>query len=337
MSQIEIRSADADHWELSGNATTYGTAYLVVDYRGEYREQIAPGAFADAAAGRDRVALYVQHNHSVAPLASTPASLRFSDTASGLVMGAVLPKAERDVADAVAKVQRGVLTGLSIGMHVRRDAWSADRTQRTINDAKLGEVSLVHAPANPHALATVRAELGDDVELRWVGSLGVVEARRDFTDREKAALGKRGLALWIDGHWAFPTPTRSDFDNAVQSIGRTPGRNRATVRRYLMKRARAEGWPIPPSWGSDGSIKSGSRSSATSLGELQLRAAFARADVQEAQWSQLTRQYQGPTDRGWLAQCARRVDEALGRRDAPAAARAVREEAVALRAEEMGL
>ncbi|MGZ4217408.1 MAG: hypothetical protein ACXVS6_16875 [Solirubrobacteraceae bacterium] len=58
-----------------------------------------------------------------------------------------------------------------------------------------------------------------------------------------------------DGAWHFPTLTRADFDNAVQALGRTPGRNRTTVRRYLIKRARAEGWPIPSSWQSDGSVK----------------------------------------------------------------------------------
>jgi len=84
---------------------------------------------------------------------------------------------------------------------------------------------------------------------------GRPEGRRDFTDREKALLGKQGKAVYIDGHWAYPTPTRSDYDNAVSALGRTPGRNRATVRKYLIRRARQEGWPIPASWQSDGSVK----------------------------------------------------------------------------------
>jgi uncharacterized Zn finger protein (UPF0148 family) len=83
----------------------------------------------------------------------------------------------------------------------------------------------------------------------------IAEARRDFTDKEKEQHGKQGAAVWIDGHWAFPTPTRADFDNAVRALGRTPGRNRATVRRYLIARAKKMGWPIPSSWQSDGSIK----------------------------------------------------------------------------------
>lgn len=81
------------------------------------------------------------------------------------------------------------------------------------------------------------------------------ESRRNFTDAEKTALGKQGKAVYIDGHWAFPTPTRADFDNAVRALGRTPGKNRATVRKYLIRRARAEGWPIPASWNSDGTTK----------------------------------------------------------------------------------
>jgi HK97 family phage prohead protease len=86
---------------------------------------------------------------------------------------------------------------------------------------------------------------------------GIAESRRDFTDKEKAQHGKQGMAVYVDGHWAFPTPTRQDYDNAVKALGRTPGKNRAKVRRYLMKRARQEGWPIPDSWQSDGSIKRG--------------------------------------------------------------------------------
>ena len=81
------------------------------------------------------------------------------------------------------------------------------------------------------------------------------EGRRDFSDKEKEQHGKAGQAIWIDGHWAYPTPTRQDYDNAVRALGRTPGKNRAKVRRYLMKRARGEGWPIPDSWQSDGTLK----------------------------------------------------------------------------------
>jgi hypothetical protein len=80
------------------------------------------------------------------------------------------------------------------------------------------------------------------------------EGRRDFTAAQLESLGKAGKALWLDRHWAFPTPTRGDNDNAVKSVGRTPGKNRATVRRYLIQRARQEDWPIPPSWQSDGTL-----------------------------------------------------------------------------------
>jgi hypothetical protein len=58
-----------------------------------------------------------------------------------------------------------------------------------------------------------------------------------------ARLGAKGQAVYIDGPlaWAFPTPTRADYDNPVWALVRTPGKNRATVRRYLTGRARQEG------------------------------------------------------------------------------------------------
>ncbi len=95
------------------------------------------------------------------------------------------------------------------------------------------------------------------------GTDGRSEPRRDFTAAQLQSLGKAGKAIWIDGHWAYPTPMRSDYDNAVQAIGRTPGRNRQTVRKYLMGRAKQESWPIPSSWNSDGSTNSDRRCSSS--------------------------------------------------------------------------
>ena len=45
------------------------------------------------------------------------------------------------------------------------------------------------------------------------------EGRRNFTAAQLVSLGKAGKALWLDGHWAYPTPMRSDYDNAVKAVG----------------------------------------------------------------------------------------------------------------------
>jgi phage head maturation protease len=47
------------------------------------------------------------------------------DDAAGLLLDATLPKADPDCVAAVTKAQRGILNGLSVGMVVNRDSWSA--------------------------------------------------------------------------------------------------------------------------------------------------------------------------------------------------------------------
>jgi Escherichia/Staphylococcus phage prohead protease len=79
--------------------------------------------------------------------------------------------------------------------------------------------------------------------------------RSDYSDADKARLGKAGKAVWIDGHWAFPVGTKADFDDAARALGRTPGKNRAKVRRYLIGLAKKNGWDYPASWAADGSLK----------------------------------------------------------------------------------
>lgn len=178
---LELReSSDGQSWTLTGPATTWtppSPRYRVSDSRGRYAEGITRGAFRGAVNGTDVVALRIEHNPNAAPLASTSGgSLRFTDEPSGLILRATLPKGETDVRDAVAKVQRGVLKGLSVGMMVDDDDWSADGSSRTIRSARLGEVSLVHQAANPSASVTsVRAADGV-YEVRHAGPLYVARA-----------------------------------------------------------------------------------------------------------------------------------------------------------------
>ena len=288
----------ASGWATTWSYSADRGAYFVADRDGTFLERMQRGAFSDATGGRDHVELRREHDPAGPIFASTArGSLRLVDEDHGLLLGAALSKRDPATVRAVEDVRAGKLSGLSVGMVVRSDEWgtAADgRTAlRTITAATLNEVSMVAHPANPQAsIIDVRHERrGEGVEYRSLPlafreyrmDIGYVvcpscgtkvpvndenladdddddEARRDFTQAQLESLGRAGKAVWIDGHWSYPTPMRSDYDNAVQAIGRTPGRNRATVRRYLMKRARAEGWPIPSSWNGDGSTKSSGRS-----------------------------------------------------------------------------
>ncbi len=177
MSALELReSRDGSSWHLTGVASAYGKPYAVDDHRGHYRETVARGAFAGATSGRDSVELHVQHMAG-APLAATGPSntMTVLDADAGLILDATLPKADPDVVAAITKAQRGIFNGLSVGMVVTRDTWSSAQDSRTIHAATLHEVSLVSKPANPRALVTaVRGARGDQLEVRYVGSLAIV-------------------------------------------------------------------------------------------------------------------------------------------------------------------
>jgi HK97 family phage prohead protease len=170
---LELReSRDGNSWTITGLASTYNRPYDVRDLRyGSYREVIRPGAFGSALAGEHDVALYVQHNHNLAPLAMTPSrrGLTLADTAMGLGLEASLPKDDPDNAAAVSKARRGILGGLSIGFTVPEGGDSRTGDEREVITTKLFEISLVATPANPGAtVETVRTADGVELETRSV-------------------------------------------------------------------------------------------------------------------------------------------------------------------------
>jgi len=259
MNALELRDG-GDAWHLDGPATTWGSPYQVTDHRGTYHETVARGAFSGATSGGDLVALRVEHGAGTAPLASTRGgSLSFSDAADGLAMTASLPKGEGDVGDAVAKVKRGVLDALSVGMAVVKETWSEDRSSRLIRGARLIEVSLVHAPANPGARVTsVRADEGE-YEVRTVGSLAVVEraTSEKYTPAQVEALGQSGKAFkTADGIYDYPAADRADVLAAIHRIGSAAPGDKAPLRRFIIARAKALGASrlVPSTWKPDGSV-----------------------------------------------------------------------------------
>lgn len=67
----------------------------------------------------------------------------------------------------------------------------------------------------------------------------LVEAR-DFSAEERRRMAKNHQAM-PDG--SFPTPSKSDWYNARQALGRTSEAKRHAVRRYLKRRGKALGIP----------------------------------------------------------------------------------------------
>lgn len=64
------------------------------------------------------------------------------------------------------------------------------------------------------------------------------EYAKDYTAAERRQGAKEG---WCMPDGSYPTKTRQDLDNAMQSFGRAPASKRASLKRYLLRRARALG------------------------------------------------------------------------------------------------
>lgn len=151
---IEVRkAADAEGRTISGYAAIFNS---VTDIGGYFREQIAPGAFANAIAGDVR-ALF-DHDSSKVLGRTTAGTLRLSEDSKGLAIEIDLPDTQT-ARDLAVSMERGDISGMSFGFAVTRQEW--DETQdpplRTILECELAEVSVVTFPAYEDTEAAVRS------------------------------------------------------------------------------------------------------------------------------------------------------------------------------------
>lgn len=156
MSDIERRALSAEIIvetredkppRLRGHAALFNT---LSEDLGGFREQIAPGAFAEAI-GRDDVRLLI--NHEGLPLArSLSGTLSLSEDARGLAFEAELEESDPDVLRLLPKLSRGDVNQMSFGFSVKPGGqdWAKDdegRTVRTLKKLRLFDVSVVTFPA----------------------------------------------------------------------------------------------------------------------------------------------------------------------------------------------
>ena len=140
---VEIR-AEGDTVSVSGYAAVFNSETII---GGSYREQIAPGAFADAI-GRDDVMFLI--NHDGLPMARTKSgTLTLAEDERGLYMSAELDSSDPDVRAIVPKMKRGDLDKMSFAFSPEVQSWddSGDMPLRTIRQASLYDVSIVTYPA----------------------------------------------------------------------------------------------------------------------------------------------------------------------------------------------
>lgn len=147
--------ADTTGRTMFGTVVPYGTPTPIEDFQGRYTETIAPGAFARSIRERGgKVRLFTQHDTRRLPIGRASA---LEERADGLYAEFTLPRT-RDADEALELVATGTVDGFSIGFRPVRDEWSRDRSSVKRLEAALMEVSLVHSPAYPSALAGVRSQ-----------------------------------------------------------------------------------------------------------------------------------------------------------------------------------
>lgn len=126
---------------------------------GGYREQILPGAFAEAL--KDDVRLLI--NHDGLPLARTVSgTLKLAEDGRGLAIEASLDATDPDVQRLRPKMKRGDLNQMSFAFSVRPGGqdWAKNDdgvTVRTLKSVRLFDVSIVTFPAYPTTDIAIRA------------------------------------------------------------------------------------------------------------------------------------------------------------------------------------
>lgn len=163
MTDLEIRTLDTEPLELrvaeSGDGMTfsgYAARYNSPSLPLPFIERIAPGAFTRTLKSRNDIRMYVNHDDRMV-LASTRAkTLRLEDRADGLFVEADLP-ATTYGNDLRILLERGDVNTMSFGFSTVKDSWSNDGSERTLEQVRLHEVSVVTGvAAYPATTASVR-------------------------------------------------------------------------------------------------------------------------------------------------------------------------------------
>lgn len=153
---------------VQGYATTFGSVYPVYGgpERGGWNEQIARGATKKSISENADVRFLI--NHDGLTLARTKSgTLNLLEDEIGLYMEANLDISRSNTAaDLASAIDRGDVDQMSFAFMVVREEWSEDRTERTIREVKLVDVSAVTYPANEATQIKLRDQILAGLEKR---------------------------------------------------------------------------------------------------------------------------------------------------------------------------
>jgi len=187
---IELRSADEDSgMSFSGWAARFNEPSLPLPFT----ERIAPGAFTRTLKSRNDIKMFVNHS-DLHVLASTRSkTLQLEERKEGLWVEAELPNVTyaRDLAELL---RNGIVRTMSFGFTTVKDDWSDNGNERTLQEVRLHEVSVVTSQAAyPTSSASIRnltliAKRTDTNVDVLTDAIAALEAGTDLTDDQANVL-----------------------------------------------------------------------------------------------------------------------------------------------------
>ncbi len=154
VTELEVRSGDGESKKIIGYAARFNK--LSVPMWG-FREQIAPGAFADSIQKDDIRALW-NHDSSYVLGRNKAGTLKLDEDDKGLRIE-ITPPETQWAQDLMESIRRKDVNQMSFGFNTEVDEWdSADKKNviRTLKKVSLFDVSPVTYPAYPQTSVGVR-------------------------------------------------------------------------------------------------------------------------------------------------------------------------------------
>lgn len=166
LSNIEIRAGtEGSSQVIEGYASIFDSPTMIGDM---FQETIAKGAFAKSLTGKADVRALFNHNWDYVLGRTKSGTLTLDEDEKGLKFR-VTPPDTSWAKDLMISMQRSDINQCSFGFQVVRDSWNWDvePAQRTIQEVKLYEISIVSFPAYEDTEAYVRDRFTEQRELHY--------------------------------------------------------------------------------------------------------------------------------------------------------------------------
>lgn len=184
-SEFEIRE-EGDGLVVRGYAALFDSPSHPLPFT----ETIQRGAFKKSLQSRNRILLLWNHNAGE-PLASNRnGSLKLFEDDRGLMYEARMANTSR-ARDVSELLKAGVIDSMSFGFSVKRDAWSQDGNNRTLQEVSLHEISIVSYPAYEGTAGTVSVRENREIDADALAdSLSKLEVGSDLTLEEAQVINE---------------------------------------------------------------------------------------------------------------------------------------------------